>query len=134
MSIALQFETKNEIVQLNIDMNYLEEQIASIKASPDKDDPLVKAILEMYKLELFIAKRLNSNASSVALVPALRAKLNALSGAFLEAVEGDMELGRINEGKYLMMADVSKISHEQCTMLLDVLELGLDIKCNKFNI
>jgi hypothetical protein len=134
MSIALQFETKNEIVQLNIDMNFLERQIAGIKASPLKDDPMVKAILEMYKLELFIAKRLHTSASSIALVPALRTKLNELSGAFLEAVEGDLELGKINEGKFLMMADVSKISHDQCTMLLDVLELGLDIKCNKFNI
>jgi len=134
MSFVMQYETKNEIVQLNVDMNYLEGQIARIKASPSKDDPVIKAMLEMYKLELFIAKRLNSNASSSALVPSLRAKLNELSGAFLEAVEGDLESGQINEGKFLMMADVSKANHEQCTMLLDVLELGLDIKCNKFNI
>jgi hypothetical protein len=134
MSIALQFETKDEIVKINIDMDFLEERIATIKASPAKNDPVIKAILEMYKLELFIGKRLNSNASSIALVPSLRAKLNELSGAFLEAVEGDLESGKVNEGKYLLMADVSKANHDQCTMLLDVLELGLDIKCNKFNI
>jgi len=134
MSITMQFETKNEIVQLNIDMNYLEGQIAGIKASPRKDEPVMKSILKMLQLELFISKRLHTSASSIALVPALRAKLNEFSGAFLEAVEGDLELGKINEGKFLMMADISKISHDQCTMLLDVLELGLDIKCNKFNI
>jgi hypothetical protein len=120
-------------IVLNIDMNFLERQIASIKASPVKDDPMIKAILEMYKLELFIAKRLTSNASSITLVPALRAKLNELSGAFLEAAEGDLESGKINEGKYLVMADASKRSHEECTILLDALELGLVIKCNTFN-
>jgi len=133
MTITMQFETKNEIVQLNIDMNYLEGQIAGIKASPRKDEPVMKSILEMLQLELFISKRLQTSASSIALVPSLRAKLNELSGAFLEAVEGDLELGKINEGQFLLMADISKISHEQCTMLLDVLEVGLVIKCNTFN-
>jgi hypothetical protein len=124
---------ETETLVLNIDMNFLEKQIAGIKNSPKKNEPVMKTILKMLQLELFISKRLQTSASSIALVPSLRSKLNEIGGEFLEAVEGDLESGRINEGKFLMMADVSKANHEQCTMLLDALELGLVIKCNTIN-
>jgi hypothetical protein len=133
MSIETETAVLNIDMKLNIDMNYLEGQIAAIKASPKKDEPVIKTILKMLQLELFICKRLQTSASSIALVPSLRAKLTEIGGEFLEAVEGDLELGKINEGKYLMMAEVAKISHDQCTLLLETLEMGIVIKCNTFN-
>jgi hypothetical protein len=121
-------------VQVNLDIDYLNQQVTLLtKALTQKDDAILKIVLKNYKFLVLIATRLSNGIDSVALVPALRAKLNDLSGEFLEAVEADMESGRINEGRYLVLAEVAKVNHEQATVCLDVLELGLAIKCKTFN-
>ena len=136
MQFEMQIKTDTvfQTLEFNIDMNYLEERIEGTKTHPLGDDPLMKTMLEIYKLELFIVKRLTSNpASNVALVPALRGKLNERAGKFLEAVEESLEANTMDEGIYLSMSNIVKSVHENCSQLLDILELGFVIKCKTFN-
>jgi hypothetical protein len=136
MQFEMQIKTDTvfETLEFNIDMNYLEARIEGTKTHPLKDDPLMKTMLEIYKLEQFIVKRLTSNpASNVALVPALRSKLNERAGKFLEAIEESLEASTMDEGIYLSMANIGKSVHENCSELLDILELGFVIKCKTFN-
>lgn len=91
--------------------------------------PQAKIALEIFKVKFFIMKRAASGLNCVVLVPALKNKINNLCSQYLEILEKDLEEGFINEGKYIKICDDTKTHHETTTDLLDVLELGLVIKC-----
>jgi len=101
-----------------------------IKVSTDiRRLPESKVALEIFKIKLFIMKKAASGVNCVVLVPALKNKINNLCGQYLEILEKELELGFIDEGKYITLCNATKTHHQQITALLDVLELDVVIKC-----
>jgi hypothetical protein len=74
-------------------------------------------------------KRAASGINSVKLVPSLRNKITNLYGQYLECLQEALDLGFINEGIYLNCCNETKDQHESIIQVLDVLELGLVVKC-----
>ena len=93
------------------------------------DDNSSKTVISILKLHLFIMKKVGSGSNSVALVPALKKKLDELWFKYLEEIENDSIKGKISEGEYLEQTNSSAKERANTLNLLDMLELGLDIKC-----
>jgi len=93
------------------------------------DDNSSKTVISILKLHLFIMKKVASGSNSVVLVPALRKKVDELWFKYLEEIENDNERGIMNEGQYLEHTAMSIKERAETIELLDMLELGLAIKC-----
>ena len=95
-----------------------------------KTDPLFKTIVNVLELKLFVHKKLDEGANVVALVPYLKKKLSDLCSEHLEMLDQYLEKGLINEGRYLECANSTKEEHNQTALFIDLLNLGIVIKCN----
>jgi len=117
-SITLNMTNAKHLVNWLTDLDLEDDNLSSIM------------MLEIYKLHLFIMKRLESGSNTKLLVPSLKNKLNELSCKYLEYLEDDMQSGILTEGQYLCNANYCQMNHKDITELLDILEYGLVIKCN----
>ena len=120
-----------DITSITLDMTNAKRLVDWINGLDLADNDLsTKMLLELYKLHLFVMKRLESGSNTKLLVPSLKNKLNDLSCQYLEYLEKDMELRLLTEGMYLINANYCQVLHKDITELLDILEYGLVIKCN----
>jgi hypothetical protein len=113
---------------INLQMTDVKRAIRGAKHLPKH--PLSKAMLDVLNFKLFVMCKLQDGCNVVALIPALKNKLQNLCCKFLEHVEEHMEQKKMKEGKYLAMCKIAKEWHEEITSLLEILEYGLVIKCN----
>jgi hypothetical protein len=91
-----------------------------------KKMPIYKLAVPLFKFKLFIFQKLINGSNVVALIPALRQKLNNLCSNYLEECENN---NKLNENGYLITANMLKEEHENIEVLLDILEFGLVVKC-----
>jgi hypothetical protein len=113
---------------ITLQMTDIKKSIKEAKRLPKH--PLSKAMLDVLNFKHFVMCKLQDGCNVVALIPALKNKLQNLCSKFLEVIEEEIEQKKMKEGKYLAMCKIAKGWHEEITSLLEILEYGLVIKCN----
>ena len=113
---------------INLQMTDVKKAIKGAKHLPKHS--ISKTMLEILNFKLFVMCKMQDGCNVVALIPALKNKLQNLCSKFLEHVEEEIEQKKMKEGKYLALCKIAKEWHEEITSLLEILEYGLVIKCN----
>lgn len=87
-----------------------------------------KIMVNIVKLTIFIYKKVASGNNCVSLVPSLRKKINDLYSSYVEECEKEVGV-ETTEGEYLERVNGAMEERANTLELLDMLELGLPIKC-----
>lgn len=114
---------------IKMDINNIIRSITLAKGVVKKNRPITTLMVKILELKLFVMKKLEDGSNCAVLLPSLKKKLNELCCAFLEGLEEEMELKICNEGQFLTVSNVIQSWHKDVSIILDLLESGLVIKC-----